>query len=101
MIRRPPRSTLFPYTTLFRSREVIVEHSPPAHVHRVIVAASFGTAVEGKVLHASHHRIVQTQVIALITVYHRTGNGRPQEGILAVSLRHAAPSGIATDVDHG
>src|SRR2546430_16391647 len=26
MIRRPPRSTLFPYTTLFRSREVI--HGP-------------------------------------------------------------------------
>src|SRR3712207_7408788 len=24
MIRRPPRSTLFPYTTLFRSREQIV-----------------------------------------------------------------------------
>src|SRR3712207_6867631 len=24
MIRRPPRSTLFPYTTLFRSREVVV-----------------------------------------------------------------------------
>src|SRR3989442_10143861 len=24
MIRRPPRSTLFPYTTLFRSSEVIV-----------------------------------------------------------------------------
>src|ERR1035438_2851234 len=24
MIRRPPRSTLFPYTTLFRSEEVIV-----------------------------------------------------------------------------
>src|SRR3712207_8609359 len=26
MIRRPPRSTLFPYTTLFRS--------PPAHIRR-------------------------------------------------------------------
>src|SRR3989442_14379854 len=26
MIRRPPRSTLFPYTTLFRS-EVIVDHT--------------------------------------------------------------------------
>src|SRR3712207_7667807 len=25
MIRRPPRSTLFPYTTLFRSRDVIVD----------------------------------------------------------------------------
>src|SRR3989449_8452056 len=24
MIRRPPRSTLFPYTTLFRSRHVVV-----------------------------------------------------------------------------
>src|SRR5690242_21477519 len=26
MIRRPPRSTLFPYTTLFRSRVVLHEH---------------------------------------------------------------------------
>src|SRR2546425_2442086 len=25
MIRRPPRSTLFPYTTLFRSRRLVVE----------------------------------------------------------------------------
>src|SRR5688572_32314416 len=28
MIRRPPRSTLFPYTTLFRS----LHHLPPLHV---------------------------------------------------------------------
>src|SRR5256886_4498475 len=26
MIRRPPRSTLFPYTTLFRSREIRFRH---------------------------------------------------------------------------
>src|SRR2546427_1071454 len=26
MIRRPPRSTLFPYTTLFRSRRVVVRN---------------------------------------------------------------------------
>src|SRR2546422_5045906 len=26
MIRRPPRSTLFPYTTLFRSRLIAMEH---------------------------------------------------------------------------
>src|SRR3712207_9343004 len=26
MIRRPPRSTLFPYTTLFRSRDLPAEH---------------------------------------------------------------------------
>src|SRR3712207_8895613 len=30
MIRRPPRSTLFPYTTLFRS-----DHDARAHPHRV------------------------------------------------------------------
>src|SRR3712207_7617096 len=29
MIRRPPRSTLFPYTTLFRSRQPRPEASPP------------------------------------------------------------------------
>src|SRR5256885_8970729 len=28
MIRRPPRSTLFPYTTLFRSRKAIIDASP-------------------------------------------------------------------------
>src|SRR5437867_5879609 len=28
MIRRPPRSTLFPYTTLFRSDELGVRHVP-------------------------------------------------------------------------
>src|SRR5260370_10331698 len=27
MIRRPPRSTLFPYTTLFRSHQVILDDS--------------------------------------------------------------------------
>src|SRR3712207_7658852 len=32
MIRRPPRSTLFPYTTLFRSREVSkLPVEPPLH----------------------------------------------------------------------
>src|SRR5437899_7149278 len=29
MIRRPPRSTLFPYTTLFRSRDDVVEAGIP------------------------------------------------------------------------
>src|SRR2546422_8203436 len=33
MIRRPPRSTLFPYTTLFRST---VEPQPPPHAHSVV-----------------------------------------------------------------
>src|SRR5690348_18499120 len=28
MIRRPPRSTLFPYTTLFRSADLVALHEP-------------------------------------------------------------------------
>src|SRR2546422_2293855 len=39
MIRRPPRSTLFPYTTLFRSERVIGEL-------RRIIAADFPIIVE-------------------------------------------------------
>src|SRR3712207_7352962 len=36
MIRRPPRSTLFPYTTLFRSSLVrVVVVVPPSGVHDV------------------------------------------------------------------
>src|SRR6266550_3717196 len=31
MIRRPPRSTLFPYTTLFRARRLVGRHRPPLH----------------------------------------------------------------------
>src|SRR2546430_5801498 len=34
MIRRPPRSTLFPYTTLFRSQEVSVQE--PRRPDRVL-----------------------------------------------------------------
>src|SRR3712207_8901663 len=34
MIRRPPRSTLFPYTTLFRSRAVHREHADVRPGHR-------------------------------------------------------------------
>src|SRR5256885_8402004 len=33
MIRRPPRSTLFPYTTLFRSDFEVLEHGLDHQVH--------------------------------------------------------------------
>src|SRR5215469_17669616 len=34
MIRRPPRSTLFPYTTLFRPGRPPRHHREPRHGHR-------------------------------------------------------------------
>src|SRR3712207_7991331 len=50
MIRRPPRSTLFPYTTLFRSR-LLRQHAGPArppgggpHLERAAGAGARGDA---------------------------------------------------------
>src|SRR2546428_8026690 len=42
MIRRPPRSTLFPYTTLFRSREAVEGDTVWAELRY------HGTQVDGK-----------------------------------------------------
>src|SRR3989454_5054254 len=36
MIRRPPRSTLFPYTTLFRSLHELVEAALRLGIHEVV-----------------------------------------------------------------
>src|SRR3712207_8197055 len=35
MIRRPPRSTLFPYTTLFRSEDLLEQHDAGARAAAV------------------------------------------------------------------
>src|SRR5258708_21173933 len=45
MIRRPPRSTLFPYTTLFRSADLVLPHQGHRAVHR-------GVRLDG---HRVHH----------------------------------------------
>src|SRR3989449_5878005 len=57
MIRRPPRSTLFPYTTLFRSGL-----SSPKYARRGMFLAEFGMlmAVVGTLF---HHEIINYQWI--------------------------------------
>src|SRR2546430_8901035 len=45
MIRRPPRSTLFPYTTLFRSPELVIGDQPG-----VVVGADERRSVEQAVV---------------------------------------------------
>src|SRR5260221_8177185 len=55
MIRRPPRSTLFPYTTLFRSIVVESGHAPSGYYHigtlREILTAS---AIAWRINQAGH-----------------------------------------------
>src|SRR2546428_8859128 len=54
MIRRPPRSTLFPYTTLFRSTAVILagellkkaEDLIDQNIHPTVIAAGYRQASE-------------------------------------------------------
>src|SRR5437588_6316840 len=42
MIRRPPRSTLFPYTTLFRSRSAVARPDRRSEHRRVLVVFHHG-----------------------------------------------------------
>src|SRR3712207_9576690 len=71
MIRRPPRSTLFPYTTLFRSdggEEAAVvarglAHAQGAHQGGVVVAVGAGPLQRELIhrVHAAHPRRVTEQ----------------------------------------
>src|SRR2546430_10649075 len=57
MIRRPPRSTLFPYTTLFRS--VLVGHSDGASIGMIYAGSGF--PVEALVRSEEHTSELQSQ----------------------------------------
>src|SRR3712207_7379799 len=58
MIRRPPRSTLFPYTTLFRSRT----GSPSSRMGRMVTPDSLSAA--GSV--ADEHHLVAVDHLAAV-----------------------------------
>src|SRR2546422_2084697 len=58
MIRRPPRSTLFPYTTLFRSTTA-TSHSPV-----FASSTSFAIAVYSMILAGTPARIIEYTAIA-------------------------------------
>src|SRR3712207_7768674 len=53
MIRRPPRSTLFPYTTLFRSHLQLV----PKESEESDVAVSAGTLATGTLLYTASREL--------------------------------------------
>src|SRR5258708_31669566 len=57
MIRRPPRSTLFPYTTLFRSRRFLVEGAEHARLVGAAGAAlqQFGRLLAPELLRSEEH----------------------------------------------
>src|SRR5438067_9673769 len=60
MIRRPPRSTLFPYTTLFRSLAVPGKFHA-RHYHPTALAGTFGAAAASGKLHRSEEHTSELQ----------------------------------------
>src|SRR3712207_9230493 len=48
MIRRPPRSTLFPYTTLFRSDRVVDRLLEARHVRALLVGTEVDRALQAR-----------------------------------------------------
>src|SRR3712207_8820082 len=69
MIRRPPRSTLFPYTTLFRS-------SPNISLHMFFRVANSSTPIEIKIAPSSVNRLLATINLAYI-IEHQSEWKRP------------------------
>src|SRR2546430_10434927 len=62
MIRRPPRSTLFPYTTLFRSRRSVVRSSDMADAKpRNLRRVALGTTGHVHVRSEEHTSELQSQ----------------------------------------
>src|SRR5256885_16942578 len=70
MIRRPPRSTLFPYTTLFRSRvgDQAADLAEADHTERVS-----GQLETRKGLLAALHRLVDVAAAAVQTLHKLKG----------------------------
>src|SRR5258706_10345830 len=57
MIRRPPRSTLFPYTTLFRSWEVFADPSCPTCGSESAVGVPVNVPVGGEFLVSTNAKV--------------------------------------------
>src|SRR5258707_8722257 len=84
MIRRPPRSTLFPYTTLFRSRSGL----PCRSRARSILKCAFGCAFHRSEEHTSELQSRQYLVCRLLLEKKKYNNG----GMVNQSLGHHFPT---------
>src|SRR4030095_17054778 len=83
MIRRPPRSTLFPYTTLFRSLVLLRSHDDTERIGRTVDDAA-GEADRKSTRLNSSHTVISYAVFCL-TKKKRTRS----------STKHGNPRGVS------
>src|SRR5438034_1482030 len=96
MIRRPPRSTLFPYTTLFRSeqRHVITEErfvrDAPSRRHRGEQAEAVAPRDRKSTRLNSSHTVISYAVFCLKKKKKTQTTDNPgQRGLTVMSWRHS------------
>src|SRR3990167_8142091 len=105
MTRRPPRSTLFPYTTLFRSRRALVgEVAEPVARPRLLVGDRGGRARLGAGRRAPAQAALE-RLAGPGIVEHRAGRaGGHAPALRALRARVGRVGGVALegrDADHG
>src|SRR3712207_9365649 len=95
MIRRPPRSTLFPYTTLFRSRFKMTElkYQPDPRLERALDILF--------ILHADHEQNCSTSAVRAVGSSHVDPFSAVSAGIAALygPLHGGANEAVLTMLD--
>src|SRR2546429_6643374 len=86
MIRRPPRSTLFPYTTLFRSRVVFPPQDAPAGA-----PARAPTAVSAAVRSEEHTSELQSRLHLVCRLLLEKKKTAHTPSTLLIHLLHTKP----------
>jgi len=81
MIRRPPRSTLFPYTTLFRS-QVTRSLNPKLSIHGVVLTMydprnNLATQVAADVRRFMGDKVYETMIPRNVRVSEAPSHGKP------------------------
>src|SRR3712207_6860107 len=74
MIRRPPRSTLFPYTTLFRSdlqrrAQLGINRGEAHHALKRAIACNRRGEIRDRSTEGQHHRVAGLNLIAAAVIH--------------------------------
>src|SRR3712207_8466233 len=95
MIRRPPRSTLFPYTTLFRSREALADFGGPV-LYVANVMTQQGETSDYTV--SDHVRAITEHVGPVVTDVLVHSGDLPPDILARYEAEEAAPVAVDTEV---